>query len=430
MNRLFIAILLMLALAAAALGADLTGTVTNQTTGKPVAGADVILLKLAQGMDETGRTKTDARGRYRIALDNEATPHLVRVVFQDVMYHKAAPPGTTTADVEVFDSAPQVAGVRTTMNIIRFEPQSAQLTVTELYAVKNDSNPPRTQMSDRNYIVNLPPAAVIDAALIATGSGMPLNGSAIPGKKPGEYAFMFPLRPGETRFQITYHMPYNGSLQWKPAPAGTLEHFVVMVPKGVELTPAEPALFEAMPDEQGATVRVATNVQPQANVGFKIAGTGAFPRESAQGGAPPAGAAGEQPGGTREGPGGGIGKPIDSPNPLLPYMWWILAGFVVVLAAGAWFFYQQPGAPEEPEVDPTQPVRVAQLARAGARPGAPPATARVAGNGRSGLLLDALKEELFALESERAAGTISAEEYKKHKDALDVTLQRALTRPK
>ena len=30
---------------------------------------------------------------------------------------------------------------------------------------------------------------------------VPINGSPIPGKKPGEYAFMFPLRPGETRFQ-------------------------------------------------------------------------------------------------------------------------------------------------------------------------------------------------------------------------------------
>lgn len=44
--------------------------------------------------------------------------------------------------------------------------------------------------------------------------------------------------------------------------------------------------------------------------------------------------------------------------------------------------------------------------------------------------VNALKEELFALESERLAGKIPAEEYKKHKDALDVTLQRALGRQK
>lgn len=423
-TRLFPALFLLLALAPLAFAAELTGTVINKTTGKPAARADVILLKLAEGMDEAGRTKTDAQGRYKLALDNDATPHLVRVVFQDVTYHKQAPPGTTTADIEVYNSAAKVPGVRTSMNIVRLEPQSGQVNITELYVVKNDSKPPRTQMSDRNYEVVLPPEAKIDSALVATGGGLPLNGSPIPGAQPGHYAFMFPLRPGETRFQIAYHLPYSGSMEFTPRPAGVLEHYVVMVPKGVELAPADPALFQSMPDEQGATVRVATNVDPKANVAYKISGTGSFPAEAAAG-APGA----EQPGGTREGPGGGIGKPIDSPNPLQQHMWWILAGFVVVLGAGAWFFYKQPAMAETPEVDPTRPA-----ARSSARPAAAraaqPATARAGSNGRSGLLLDALKEELFALESERAAGKISAEEYKKHKDALDVTLQRALSRQK
>jgi len=428
-TKLFPALLLLL-LAPLAFSADLSGTVTNKTTGKPAAGADVILLKLAEGMDEAGRTKTDAQGRFKIALDNDAAPHLIRVVFQDVTYHKSAPPGTTAADIEVFNSAPKVPGVRTSMNIVRLEPQSGQLNVTELYVVKNDSKPPRTQMSDRNFELKVPPTATMDSALISTGTGMPLQGSPIPGKKPGEYAFMFPLRPGETRFQIAYHLPYAGSFEWKPAPDGVLEHFVVMVPKGVELAPAEPSLFEGMPDESGATVRVATNVQPKANIGFKISGTGSFPADTQNPQSPgPVGggaeATTEQPGGTREGPGGGIGRPIDAPNPLQQYMWWILGGFVVLLAAGAWFFYRQPAGAEEEELDPTKPVKLAPRPKSGAPPRATvAAVARPGANGRSGLLLDALKEELFALESERAAGKISAEEYKRHKEALDVTLQR------
>lgn len=433
-RKLFPALFLLLLLSSLAFAADISGTVTNKTTGKPAAGADVILLKLAEGMDEAGRTKTDGQGRYKIALDNDATPHLIRVVFQDVTYHKQAPPGTTAADVEVFSSAPKVPGVRTSMNIVRLEPQSGQLNITELYVVKNESSPPRTQMSDRNFEIKVPPTATMDSALISTGAGMPLQGSPIPGKKPGEYAFMFPLRPGETRFQIAYHLPYGGSFEWKPAPDGVLEHFVVMVPKGVELAPADPSLFEGMPDDSGATVRVATNVQPKANIAFKISGTGTFPPETQGPQSPgPVGgeASAEQPGGTREGPGGGIGKPIDAPNPLQQYMWWILGGFVVLLAAGAWFFYQQPAAPEEEEIDPTKPVKLSKRPRAAARPAAAAApVARAGSNGRSAALLDALKEEMFALESERLAGKLSAEEYKKHKDALDVTLQRALGRQK
>src|SRR3954462_1492715 len=121
-NRVLIAALLILSLAPLAAAAHLTCTVTNKTNGKPAAGADVILLKLAEGMDEAARTKTDAQGRYRLKLDNDATPHLVRVVFQDVTYHKSAPPGTQTADVDVYSSAAKVEGVRTSMNIVRIEP--------------------------------------------------------------------------------------------------------------------------------------------------------------------------------------------------------------------------------------------------------------------------------------------------------------------
>ena len=47
---------------------------------------------------------------------------------------------------------------------------------------------------------------------------------------------------------------------------------------------------------------------------------------------------------------------------------------------------------------------------------------------RSAMLLDALKEELFQLESERLQGKLSPEEYEKAKSALDSTLQRAIRR--
>ena len=61
--------------------------------------------------------------------------------------------------------------------------------------------------------------------------------------------------------------------------------------------------------------------------------------------------------------------------------------------------------------------------------------APVAGNvasitpaGRSQLLLEALKEELFAIESEKVAGKLSPAEYVELKAALETVLRRALGR--
>jgi hypothetical protein len=48
--------------------------------------------------------------------------------------------------------------------------------------------------------------------------------------------------------------------------------------------------------------------------------------------------------------------------------------------------------------------------------------------GRGSLLLDALKEELFQLESDKIQGHISAPEYTEAKAALDLLIRRAIAR--
>jgi hypothetical protein len=55
------------------------------------------------------------------------------------------------------------------------------------------------------------------------------------------------------------------------------------------------------------------------------------------------------------------------------------------------------------------------------------ASAPVAVTG-SGVLLHALKDELFVLETDRLAGRLSEAEYAEHKAAFDVVLRRAMSR--
>ena len=72
---------LVLLLGAIASAQTLTGTLKNGTTGKPAAGDDVILIKLAQGMEEAARTKADASGHFTFKLP-DAGPHLIRAIHQ------------------------------------------------------------------------------------------------------------------------------------------------------------------------------------------------------------------------------------------------------------------------------------------------------------------------------------------------------------
>jgi hypothetical protein len=417
-----LSLLLCTLLLASASAQTLTGTVTNGTTKKPAAGDDVVLLSLGQGMEESGRTQTDAKGAFSVKLDNATSPHLVRIIHQGVTYHRMAPPGTTSVEVQVYDVAKKVEGISVTADVMRFQAQGSELQGIRLFAVNNASDPPRTQMNDQSFEFYLPDGAQVDQSMAMTAGGQPINSAPVPQKQKNRYAFLFPLRPGETQFQVSYHMPYSGEASFDPKTLYGAQHFVVVLPKTMQFTPGTGADFKSMQDprQADAVVQVASNTTAGQPLAFKISGTGTMSEESEEtkgGGGSPVG--GAQTSGAVAGrdsrPGGGLGPPIDAPDPLEKYRWYILGGFGIVLAAGAIYIASRSKtAPDFVPVD----VDLADLPSA---PKPKPAD-------RTALLLEALKEEIFQLEVEHKQGRITQQEYEKAKAALDQTLERAVKR--
>jgi hypothetical protein len=430
-----IAILLLTSLASAQ---TLSGTVKNSTTGKPAAGDDVVLLKLGQGMEEAGRTKTDATGHFSFKLDDAQAPHLIRAIHQDVTYHRMAPPGTTSVELEVYDAAKKIEGITVVADIMRVQVSEGQLLVVREFGVQNTSKPPRTQMNERNLEFNVPSGAQIipDSATATTEGGNPLKSAPVPEGEKDRYSFIFPLRPGLTRFEVAYQMPYSGSANIDPKSLYPLQHFVVMTPKSMQFTAAAAAAgFKLInyPQEPEAAVQVASNTTPGENLAFKVSGEGSL-QETQEGGVQGSNENGQSPEGAPSAqatsrPGGGLGPPIDAPDPLQKYRWWILGGFAAVLAIGGVYVAsrQQSAARavarqraassmstlhEEDDYEPAETLS-AQPTRA-QRP--------------TSMLMEGIKEELFQLEIERKRGEITQAEYEKAKSALDQTLERALKR--
>ena len=168
----------------------LTGTVTNVTTSKPAAGDDVVLLSLSQGMQEAGRTQSDAKGGFTLKLDDASGPHLIRVIHQGVTYHRMAPPGTTSVEVQVYDVAKKVVGISVTADVMRLQAQGNELQGVRLFAVNNTSSPPRTQMNDQNFEFYLPDGAQVDQSMAETAGGQPINSAPVPQKEKSRYAFI------------------------------------------------------------------------------------------------------------------------------------------------------------------------------------------------------------------------------------------------
>ena len=412
-----------LALTAAAYAASISGVVTNKTTNKLAAGDDVVLIAFGQGMQEAARTKTDSQGHYTLNIPDNGM-HLVRVDHQKATYFEPVPPGTTTVNVTVYDVEPKVEGVSTEANVMRLETTPQGLHVVQNYFVKNDSNPPRTQFSNRAYEIYLPPGAKIEASAAMGPSGMPVSSSPIPQGDQGHYAFVFPVRPGETRFQLSYTLPYNGSYKFTPRIALPTENVAVMLPKSMQFSGGPP--FQAADVDTNAQTFLARNVQPSQALAFTVSGTGSMPRDSEQtgasapGGQAPAGmpgAADQSAPAADNRPGGGLGNPIDTPDPLQKYKWWILSGLALVLVIAAAFFLRAKPAPAiETPVSPAPSPLI------------PTARPSASVNGHSGALLAALKDELFTLETERLEGKLSESDYAETKSALEIVLKRALTR--
>ena len=404
--------------------ASVSGTVMNKTTNKAAVGDTVVLVDVQAGMSEVAKAVTDGKGHY--SLNEPGTgPYLVRVTHQGAGYFIAAPQGTGTGDIPVYDVAAKVTGVFIEADVLELETANGQLHVNERYYVHNTSSPPTTQWSQKSFEVVLPADAEEEEVGAQRPGGLPTSVKMDPDGPKGHYSFKFPIQPDngdkDTLFQISYTLPYSsGKYTFKSQVTLPADNFAVLMPKTMSLNAATAGTFTAVNADPGISTYLYKNAIPGKVMEFTVNGTGSIPRED-QGtsGAAAQGSAGTAAGGASTTatpgttPGGGLGEPINTPDPLTKYKWWILGGLALLLAAGAAFLLRKPeGAGGVPP-----------LPQGGAVPAnySSPATKNV-------LLLNALKEELFALESEKIAGTLSAEDYAEAKSALETVLKRALKR--
>jgi hypothetical protein len=424
-----------LLLAAAAHAAGVSGTVTNKTTGKPSGGDKVELVDVQAGMNVVSTATTDSKGHYTLNEPGSG-PYLIRATHQGASYFIAAPQGGGPGDIGVYDAAAKVNGISIEAQIYQLETQNGQLSVTVSWVVHNNSSPKVTQFSNNTFEFALPPGAILEGAQATRPSGLPTLAMPKPLDQKDHYTFNLPIEPDQgdksTQFQIGYHLPYSGSYTFKPIVLTSTDNLAVELPKSMTFTPAGGASYQPIPHESSVQTFLLKNALPGSRMDFTVSGEGAMPREQQQGGAPDAGG---QP--AQQGPGGGIGAPINTPDPLSKYKWWILGGLGLLLAAAAAFLLRRPAGGLAGAVPATAggpaishipvvavPSHSASVVHSTASAAAAPAPAAAAG--RNPHLLIDLKEELFALETEKLSGALNAAEYAEQKAALEIVMKRAL----
>jgi hypothetical protein len=392
----------------------ITGLVRNATSGQPAAGDEVILLRLDRNPHEEARTKIDAQGGFTFNLPDPDHPHIIRVIHHGVNYEK---PVTAAGpiSIDVFDAAAKVEGVTGGIEIIRAGTRGSALHVSDMVEIWNQSNPPVTQVSARSFEVYLPAGAMIDSVLAAGPDNIAASVSAmlVPGE-PGHYSVNFPVLPGATKFAFNYDLPYNGHATLSTKSVYSFKQVAIMIPPTMAFASPSSA-FQALPvGTDRYHVEAAENVRAGATLKFEISGAGELPeahRQSPTAANPPAEAPAPEPSAIAA----GVSQVVNTAPRARKIAthssagwWWVLGTAVICFAVCVFFAWRRQSLRRR------RAASVVQL-RSHWLPSAAP-------------LVDALKEGLFQLESDRMQGAICSEDYTSAKRALEGTIQWALTR--
>src|SRR5947209_5858270 len=224
--------------------ASIDGTVVNRTGGKSQPGVSITLVKPgAQGMQTLGTAVSDASGRFRFESDQPGGgPQLLQANYKGVNYNKLITPNVPTSGVQldVYEATKSPSVARIAQRMLLLEPSLSRINVNETVVVQNDGNTTFNNDAVGAIRFYLPPAANGQVRISARGpQGMPLPRPAEKTEQNDIFKVQFPVKPGETEFQITYVLPVGSPFTFEGRvvningmPAG---HLRLIAPSGVTL---------------------------------------------------------------------------------------------------------------------------------------------------------------------------------------------------
>jgi hypothetical protein len=271
--------LLFLLLPLACPAQTIQGNVQNGTSGAPAAGS-LVLLYNSSG--EQGRAITRSDGSFQI--NGAAAPvhgsHGILEVIQDgVEYFQPVRPGQP-ANVKVYNAASQVRAISSQLSVLQFESKGDRLQVTELHAFNNASNPPITKVSQNNLEVSLPQESRVQPATVSGPDGgttrIPLvriaDGRIADGSD--QYRVEFPIKPGVTKYALSYDIPYDGSIVFRREAQYAIKRLNVIVPESMRFRPMGSEAFHEVGAGAREREQVLDDIGVNEHFAFELSGTG------------------------------------------------------------------------------------------------------------------------------------------------------------
>ncbi len=393
---------------------QLRGTVENGTTGRMQPGAQIRLLLPSANMQSIAQTRSRAGGKFQIMLPDNQGTLVLEASYQGVDYFQTLPPAASQIQMQVFNATGSSRRLRVHEMATVLQPENGDLAVVNEFVIRNRLTPPATWYQPKGIFRFVTPRGIIpDGAQVIGPNGMPIRKNPHPTRQAGIYRIAYPLRPGETRVQISYRIPYAQKQARVPLTAlFPVDAMQVYVPPPMHF--AAPGFTPA-----GAAdgYQIYQRTAPQGSIIAQVSGTAAIPaamQQQANANSGSGQAASNQAGTTSESAESPAAAAPASGAPRASFVErhqiTLLLGLAILAAAGLGYMLSHPDA---------QPAGIpgnASLSAAAATGLARPADAD----------LDKLKNELFLLEVRRNTGDIDTQEYERRHAALAARLRQKI----
>lgn len=254
------------------------GTVVNRTTGKPTPDVPIVLMRLGDGgMMPVGTVKSGPDGKFQFPQGVDG-PLLMQAIFDGVTYNKLLSPGqpASNLELEIFNTTRQGGDAKIVQHMMLVEPGDGKLSVNESLIFRNGSKNSFVDPVNGTFRFYLAPEAKANVQLRVSGPGnMPVKKEVEAAGPANIYKVDFPIKPGESRFDLQYSIPFSSPGKLK----GRILHAIsekegqtrLVTPSGVKLSGAGVEDLGAEPQTQAEVYSLS-----KADYEIEVTGTGSL----------------------------------------------------------------------------------------------------------------------------------------------------------
>jgi hypothetical protein len=230
---------LALILLASGAHAAITGTVINQSTGKPQAGATVAYYRVATatGPELVDQAKSGPDGKFTINQTPPPGPSLLRTAFDGITYNHMLTPGSPTTGItlDVYNTSKSQGEAKVSKHMILFEPGGGRMSVNETYLFTNSGKTAWNDPDLGTLKFAVPQGASAPKVQATAPGGMPLGAAVSRNPRTETYFVDFAVKPGDTRFDVSYTVPYSEGAEYAGRVLTKDDNTYLIAPQGVTM---------------------------------------------------------------------------------------------------------------------------------------------------------------------------------------------------